>query len=334
MKIPQIAPFKENIIDDSFANSEMILVVDHMPDCNNISLFTDIGQPQFVKNTIFEIFNNSSIDIDINSKIFIFDSYECFDDFNQAVFTNDFLIGELVKFNIELPNWNLIPDIIPDKKLTAIMNKTRPNREILSNILANFFDISEISYSSAINQIDTTHWYVGTNYKFNKKLMLPKYWIGDYYENFSNSQHFSKYLFKELFSKSAVSLITEPTFFEKGNHISEKTIMSIYSGHFLIWVGGWKAEESARLLGLDTFDDVIDHSYQYIEHPTMRCVEAIIRNLNFLNDLSSQISLREKFKNRFNDNLKLIRDINKIKNNTKMYLNNPDLYDYAMSVCG
>ena len=89
---------------------------------------------------------------------------------------------------------------------------------------------------------------------------------------------------------------------------TEKTMMSIYSGHFLIWPGMHKAAETFKKLGFDVFDDIIDHSYQYIEHPGKRIVEAFLRNFEFLNDIKLQASYRHKFKDRLNHNLNLARD--------------------------
>jgi hypothetical protein len=98
----------------------------------------------------------------------------------------------------------------------------------------------------------------------------------------------------------------------------------------MIWVGSYKAAECAKRLGLDIFDDIIDHSYQYIEHPGKRSVEAILRNIDLLTNLDMQIDLRNKLYQRLNDNLKLMRDPNKLNDNMRKNFNshNLDMYDY------
>ena len=95
----------------------------------------------------------------------------------------------------------------------------------------------------------------------------------------------------------------------------------------MIWVGGWRSAESAKKLGLDIFDDIIDHSYQYIEHHTKRCVEAILRNLNLINDIELQEQLRNKYQDRLNHNLKIVRDINQLRETTIKQFNDVDLYN-------
>jgi hypothetical protein len=77
----------------------------------------------------------------------------------------------------------------------------------------------------------------------------------------------------------------------------------------MIWPGGWKTAEVAEKIGIDVFNDIIDHSYQYIEHPGQRVVEAILRNLNFLKNMELQATLRNQNIDRFNSNLELVRNL-------------------------
>lgn len=336
--LPTINPSTTKL-DESFANSNIILINDHMPPPLDI-LLEYSSNKQLSKNTIIDLFNQASIDI--NSKTLVSDSYMCFDDLPNTVFTNEWLINEATLFLHNFPNWSL-PAHTPTKKLAAMMNKVRPNRLILSMLLANLFSINEVaytvdSYSNAKTVLDEM--LNLTNYKFDISKCLPERWLGDnkrvcsdFLVNYpSNHSTFKNILYPNLFNQSVVSLITEPTFYERGCHISEKTIMAIYSGHLMIWVGGWCSADMAAKLGLDIFDDVIDHSYQYIEHPTMRCVEAVLRNLNLLNNLDYQIELRQRFSNRLANNLSLMRDIAKLEQMTRDNLNDPFNYDYIKSI--
>lgn len=325
--IPKITP-RTTVLDQSFVDNELILVRDHMPHPDNM-LLSKNGKNCFNKNTILDLFVQSSIDI--HSKLLVLDSYMCLDDIPNAVFTSDFLIKESLLFLKTLPDWK-INNSIPTKKLSAMMNKKRHNRMLLSMLLSNLFNINEIVYSSNHYTNEKTvlsELMMLTEYNY-KTTQLPEKWISHVYLN--NADNFSKVLYTNLFEPAAISLITEPTFYELGCHISEKTMMAIYSGHMMIWIGGWKSAEMATKLGLDVFDDVIDHSYQYIEHPTERSIEAVLRNLKLLNNLEYQIELKSQFAKRFSNNLALIRDINKIRQMTRDYLNDPIKYDYAKLV--
>jgi hypothetical protein len=327
---PTIRPSTQTL-GRSFAESEIILVEDHMPSPSSLNLSID-GRHCFIKNTILELFDEASIDI--GSKLLVFDSYMCLDDVPNAVFTNSWPIREASIFLRSMPDWKISNDA-PTKKLSAMMNKKRPSRMILSMILSNLFDADEISYSS--NNYDNSdvllsEFLLLTDYEYNKT-QLPAKWIDENTNvNLNNAGRFNKFLYSDIFRSAEVSLITEPTFYELGCQISEKTIMSIYSGHMMIWVGGWKSAEMAAKLGLDVFDDVIDHSYQYIEHPTKRSIEAVLRNMDLLTNLEYQIELKRRFASRLSDNLKLIRDINKLKQMTRDHLNDPVKYDYVKSI--
>jgi hypothetical protein len=317
----------------SFADDEIILVSDHMPPPLS-ELMHDNDKECFIKNTILELFNKSSIDIE--SKLLVFDHYMCLDDIPNAVFNNGQLRNAASEFLRTMPDWKITAtNNVPTKNLSAMMNKQRPNRLILSMMLSNLFDVNDISYSS--NNYDNsdeilTELLLLTSYKYNKT-QLPEKWIEEGTGvNLNSADRFIKFLYSDIFKSAAVSLITEPTFYELGCIATEKTIMSIYSGHMMIWVGGWKSAEMAAKLGLDVFDDVIDHSYQYIEHPTKRSIEAVLRNMDLLTNLEYQIELKHRFAYRLADNLKLIRDINKLEQMTRDHLNDPAKYDYVKSI--
>lgn len=319
-------------LDQSFIDSKIILVRDHMPHVTDIHLNANNG---FFKNTIIDLFNTA--DIDYREKIFVFDSYMCFDDFavEQSVFTNEWLFEKAVREFIDmLPDWTTVPRTTPTKNLSAMMNKVRPNRLLTSMILANMFDRKDIRYSFnsiglANPELVLQELLLDCDYNFDTSKLMIDRWVGPREFN-SNAQIFFRFLYKSIFSYSTVSLITEPTFFENGTHLSEKTLMSVYAGHFPIWIGSYKAAECAERLGIDVFNDIIDHSYQYIEHPGKRSVEAILKNIELLTNLEMQVDLRNKMYHRLDDNLKLMRDLNKLNNTMRQEFNshNLDTYDY------
>lgn len=335
MSFPKISPHTKHL-DQSFADSEIILVTDHMPEVKSIQI-SYRGHDRYFQNTIIELFDTAGIDY--QKKIFVFDSYMNFEDFalEQCVFTNEWFFESAVREFIDgLPSWNSIPDVKPTKNLTAMMNKVRPNRLILSSLLATLFDPSTINYSFRSPGypplLELQELLMNCGYSIDLSKLLPEKWYGPN-EHISNVSTFSNFLYPNIFSSAAVSLVTEPTFFEKGTHITEKTLMSVYSGQFMIWVGSYKAAECAERMGLDIFSDIIDHSYQYIEHPGKRSVEAVLRNIVLLSNLELQTNLRNTLRDRLNNNLKLMRDLNKLNTIMRENFNshNLDLYDYMKS---
>jgi hypothetical protein len=332
---PTINP-RTTVLDRSFADNRIILIYDHMPMVKTIHLSRQ-NRDRFFQNTIIDLFDQSKIDY--KEKIFVFDSYMCFDDFSteQSIFTNRWLFDAVQDLIKMFPNWSSIPKTTPTKKLSAIMNKVRPNRLITSMVLANMFDPNEINYSFSLDGATTTkitldELLLNCGYQFDTHKLLSERWAGttEFKFSFKKGDFCFEVLYREIFSSATVSIVTEPTFFENGAHLSEKTLMSVYAGHFMIWVGSYKAAECAKRLGLDIFEDIIDHSYQYIEHPGKRSVEAILRNIDLLTNLDLQIDLRNKMYQRLDDNLKLMRDLDKLNDNMRKNFNshNLDMYDY------
>lgn len=113
---------------------------------------------------------------------------------------------------------------------------------------------------------------------------------------------FSNFL-KPLMSQTAVSLISEsaPTH-DRCCHFTEKTAFCLASKNFPIWIGGFGCADAMRDMGLDVFDDVIDHSYQYEPTLVERCYWAFANNLELLTDLTYAHSQRVKHSGRLQRN--------------------------------
>jgi hypothetical protein len=90
----------------------------------------------------------------------------------------------------------------------------------------------------------------------------------------------------------------------------------------------YKAADLAKKLGMDVFDDIVDHSYQYIEHPGRRVVESIRLNLELLSNIEYSSEVRNQCLGRFNNNLLLFRDLNRLKS-AVLRLNQPEFYNYV-----
>jgi hypothetical protein len=93
-------------------------------------------------------------------------------------------------------------------------------------------------------------------------------------------------IFVDMFSKSAISLITENAKYEKPINFTEKTLYSVFGLTFPIWIGGYRQAELWKQHGFDTFDDIINHNYQYYDSILERCFYAILYNFKILNDLN------------------------------------------------
>ncbi len=113
---------------------------------------------------------------------------------------------------------------------------------------------------------------------------------------------------ENMFSKSAISLITESLNFQKGAMFTEKTLYAILGRTFPIWIGGYGQASEFSRMGFDVFDDVIDHSYQYCETLIERCYYAFQRNLRMLQDFEYSATLRTQNMHRLIKNQQLLID--------------------------
>lgn len=326
MNIPKISPAIRSLTSE-FDQSDTIFVIDHMPPSKTIKINVN-GQKIYKQNTIIDLFNESNIDY--KSKKFIFNHYLQFDDFGPKIgILDNIFLKQAVEFKTYIKDWNISTNTDICKNLTFMSNKSRPHRIICATVLANLFNIDKLNYTyENIGQysIVNSELLLDTNYDIDVDKILPNRWVvhdadyehlldfgGKKYKN--NHEVFADCLYESIYHTSATSLLTEPNFYEHGCMFTEKTLMAIYSGHFMIWVGSWKAAETAKRIGIDTFDDIIDHSYQYIEHPGARVVEAILKNLDFLKNVHLQQDLRNMNILRLKRNLDLVRNLELLSEN-------------------
>lgn len=112
---------------------------------------------------------------------------------------------------------------------------------------------------------------------------------------------------KSIFLDSAVSLITESISHDLSMVFTEKTMYAVTGLTFPIWVGGYRQAQNWQKLGFDTFDDVIDHSYQHYDTLIERCYYAIKNNLKILQDVEYASQLRNTHMARLQANDALLR---------------------------
>lgn len=112
---------------------------------------------------------------------------------------------------------------------------------------------------------------------------------------------------QHLFFNSAISLITESVSYQKVSLFTEKTVYSVLGLTFPIWVGGgYNQAKEWNKIGFDTFDDIIDHSYQGYNTLIERCYYAFTQNIDLLKDKDKAAELRLKHKDRLLKNRELL----------------------------
>lgn len=146
--------------------------------------------------------------------------------------------------------------------------------------------------------------------------------FSDLTNEFKNSSpcvfNFNQRLSK-IYQNSLVEIITESTCFEPTLNLTEKYTNSIYGCNLPIFISTQGTVKYLRQLGFDTFDDVIDHSYDDEVNPFYRLKKAIDLNRNILSNSDLAMEQWEKNKQRFIDNknfyeTKLYDMINKNRN--------------------
>lgn len=310
--------------------SKIILLTDHMPLVNDIKIH-DNHKKTYIKNSYIEIFQSAGID-DYNEKIFLTDHYLKFENLNKMFLYNSHHVINCIDFNREYKNFYPVIKKKITKNLTFLSNKPRPHRILTSMVLANLFKDKQLSYTyipdtNETQSIIVDELLIDTDYNFSKKFLEERY-FKIYEDNVyvknqrianpgTDWKHFRGLVSAGLFDDTALSIILEPSYYEAGVVFTEKTLMAIYVGHFLIWPGGYKSAEVAKSLGLDVFEDIIDHSYQYIEHPGKRVVEAILRNQTILLDKELQEHLRNKNIERLQKNVLMVQNIHQLQTTTE-----------------
>jgi hypothetical protein len=231
-----------------------------------------------------------------------------------------FLATEAKEFetrNIQ-PNWNN-----KHYAFNFMINKPRLNREFLL-VLIKHFGLDNYTYSLCWKKTNINRYKMlaNTNSDLYKQIInntqvdIPEKSYAFGHEVFldqglqsgrtKNGENYVGLLKDTLFEPSCVSLITEPSFYERETLKTEKTIMAIYGGTLPIWVGGWAIPESMRRLGFDVFDDIVDHSYERMVDPWDRAYYAVEKNLHLLRDVDRTRKFIQNNRARFQHNLDLV----------------------------
>jgi len=199
-----------------------------------------------------------------------------------------------------------------------MINKPRKNREFLLQLLTHF-ELENYTHTLCWKTVDNTLSIIeNPHYQHMHKPVdiQPRQFLlgqetlmdrGLRYGSVTNAENYKFFLQKNLFESSCVSVITECYFYEKEVMFTEKSLMPIWGGTLPIWVGGWGIADYMKSLGFDVFDDVIDHSYQWLPDPYDRCYFAIKNNLEILKNHAIALELVMANRARFQKNLDLLK---------------------------
>jgi hypothetical protein len=109
------------------------------------------------------------------------------------------------------------------------------------------------------------------------------------------------------YNNSIIEFVSETSYNEPSFNITEKTMHFIFGCNFPIMVSSPDTVDFLRSIGLDMFDDIIDHSYDTILDPAARINAAIDLNLDILTS-SNLVKTWNKYKYRIDNNISFIRE--------------------------
>ena len=151
---------------------------------------------------------------------------------------------------------------------------------------------------------------------FNRVKNFEGYILNEY-KNVSNAEsqfdadfgkNFDKYS-RFLFSSSTVEIINETILINRTGIITEKYLNSVYGLNFPIILNMSGVVKHLKSLGLDMFDDIVDHGYDEITDHYTRMVTAIQSNKRLLEDRQLTIDSWNKCQDRFRANINIIESM-------------------------
>lgn len=123
-----------------------------------------------------------------------------------------------------------------------------------------------------------------------------------------NVANFNRCL-RPRYRNSFVEIVSESSFCAPSFNITEKTAHTFYGCNFPILLGGSGIVQHMRDLGLDLFDDVVDHTYDKMPNPFDRIVAAFDSNYQLLSDVAYAKQQWKRCEQRFENNVEKIRQI-------------------------
>ena len=251
------------------------------------------------------------------------------------------LLTSLENLEIDEPNVSIVPwggDITNHQreyqKLEPVLDKNldsehtflslnrnkRSHRAMLVSLLygldiQNSGLISCMFKNSIDNLFEYTNWEVSDNSVYLKgfdNLQNTELSINDapnIYDN-GNNDNVTNYKNKLIpyYQNTFVEIIAETSFTESCYNLTEKTLNSIYGCSFPILLCSKGSVAFLRSIGLDMFDDIVDHGYDTIEDPAQRLEYAILKNKELLTNNKRTKHLWIQNKDRFEKNVDFCRE--------------------------
>jgi len=124
-------------------------------------------------------------------------------------------------------------------------------------------------------------------------------------DNFNNFEH----RLRPRYQNSFVEIVSESMFAAPGFFITEKTANAFFACNFPIVFGGVGIVQHLRDIGLDVFDDIVDHSYDKIHNPFDRITTGIDQNRRLLTDGDYVKETWTTCRHRFESNINVIKNI-------------------------
>ena len=254
---------------------------------------------------------------------------------------NIVLITSLENLEIDESNVSIVPwggDITNHqqeyKKLEPILDKNldsehtflslnrnkRTHRAMLVSLLygldiQNSGLISCMFKNSIDNLFEYTNWEVSDNSVYLKgfdNLQNTELSINDAPNIYDNGNNDNVTNFKNklipYYQNTFVEIIAETSFTESCYNLTEKTLNSIYGCSFPILLCSKGSVAFLRSMGLDMFDDIVDHGYDTIEDPAQRLEYAILKNKELLTNNKRTKHLWIQNKDRFEKNVDFCRE--------------------------
>lgn len=192
------------------------------------------------------------------------------------------------------------------------------------------FGILSCMYQKTLtkNTFNNTEWQFSTQdfdifLNGQEKIINYKFEINDdieIYETKPNDNYFNlNKKLKKYYQNCFIEIIPETLYGEEASLITEKTHHCILEMCFPIWISSPGTVKYLRDIGLDVFDDIIDHSYDEINHPIERIKFAINDNIDLLKNIEKVKLLWILNQHRFKKNIEFIQQdfYNLIKDNVK-----------------
>jgi hypothetical protein len=194
-----------------------------------------------------------------------------------------------------------LPDQINTKYcFNFFINHKQINRHLLIK-LVEYFELDSVDYilgndqpnfdmQHIIDELATTA-DINLNAEFKTKILSPIKLLPKH--DGTNTGEWTTGVL-QMFNQTAVSLISEINGDQLASVFSDKTLYAVMGLTFPIYIGGYGHADYLKQIGFDTFDDIIDHSYQYKGTLIERCYYAFKNNLRLLTNTQYAIQLRHQ----------------------------------------